>query len=96
MDKKDIILRMNKIEALISYGYEKYKASLSVDEKKMCNMYLYEQGEYEEALTNLTAMLRNHKVEIDPETKTKFKEAYDLMNISYQEGSNSNSDGGKK
>lgn len=70
-----------KLEKLIAYCYEKNKEVMTISEREICEMYLYEQGEYEEALTNLIPILKNHQVKIDQECLDKLDEAKKIMEI---------------
>ena len=81
MLNENFIELYKKLEALIGYCYEKYKEKFTDIERENCELYLYEQGEYEEALTNLVATLEDHKIILDQESKDKIMEAKKLMNL---------------
>ncbi len=81
MKDENLIDIHKKLERLISYCYQKHKEIMSASEKETCEMYLYEQGEYEEALTNLMAILEKHQIEIGKECFDKIEEAKKIMGI---------------
>ncbi len=70
-----------KLEELISHCYQRYKNIMTDSERETCEMYLYVQGEYEEALTNLVAILEEHKIEIDKKCLGKIEEAKKIMEL---------------
>jgi len=75
-------MNYKKLEKLIGYCYEKYKEKFTDIERENCELYLYEQGEYGEALTNLIAILEDYKIVLDQESKDKINEAKKLMSLS--------------
>jgi hypothetical protein len=77
----DLIVLHNRLRDLIAYGYEKYKFRMTDEERKLCEEYLYIQGEYEEALGNITAILERYKVKLDHESIHKNNEARKLMGL---------------
>jgi len=70
-----------KIEELISSCYEKYKDKFSVEEQDRCEMYLYTQGEYEEALGEILAILKKHNIEMEDGCYKSINAAKKLMKI---------------
>jgi hypothetical protein len=69
-----------RLNELISFAYEKYKLGLLENERHEVEEFLYHR-EYEEALTNLIAILEKHKIVVDYESGAKLKEAYERMKI---------------
>lgn len=68
------------LEQLIGFCYEKYKINFEESERDRCEEYLYDQGEYELALSELEAILEYRKIKIDEECYKKIQEAKKLMN----------------
>ncbi len=70
-----------KVEILLAKVYEKYKHSFNDEDKESCEMYLYEQGEYEEALSMLLAALQYNEISIDHESRDTINEVCQLIGI---------------
>lgn len=50
--------KLSKIESLIGSLFEKYKQNLAEEDRDLIHEYLYDQGEYEEAISMLLAGLK--------------------------------------
>ncbi len=81
MTDKKILDLYKKLEELIGFCYEKYKTSFEESERKTCEEYLYDQGEYELALSELEAIVQHHKIKVDEECQKKIHEAKNLMSL---------------
>lgn len=81
MQSQELIVLYKKLEELISFCYEKYKAKMTEAERNECEEYLYQQGEYELALDSLQAIIVKYEIELDEECLAKIKEAKILMDL---------------
>lgn len=80
MTNINLIEAHKKLEELIFYCYEKHKKIMTDMERETCEMYLYEQGEYELALDEIEAILKHYKIVLDQECSVKIAEAKKIMN----------------
>ena len=73
--------KLVKSESLISMLFEKYKQNLSEEDRELCDEYLYEQGEYEEAISMLLAGLKYKNISLNEDDQKNVNEIYSLMGI---------------
>jgi len=78
----NILIELHKkIESLLGACYEKNKEKFTEVERELIEMYLYEQGEYEEALTSYEACLAAHSVVLGPDESLALKEVRLAMGV---------------
>lgn len=73
--------KLVKIKSLISTLFEKYKQNLTEEDRNLTDEYLYDQGEYGEAMSMLLAGLKYQNISLTKDDKKKVNEIYSLMGI---------------
>lgn len=73
--------KLVKVESLIGILFEKYKQNLTKEDRELVDEYLYDQGEYEEAISMLLAGLKYKNISLTEDDQKKVNEIYSLMGI---------------
>lgn len=73
--------KLSKVESLVGILFEKYKQNLTEEDRDLTHEYLYDQGEYEEAISMLIAGLKYKNISLSEDEKKIVNEIYSLMGI---------------
>lgn len=73
--------KLVKIELQIGLLFEKYKQHLTEEDRELIDEYLYDQGEYQEAISILLVGLKYKDISLTEDDQRNLNEVYSLMEV---------------